>query len=210
VRRLAVATLVVSIANAAYADTAPSPAKPATPATPDEIADIESREANLERKEPRNGLTFTAMLDADVMLGNGVGRGVALSFRIGHVATRKTVITFEATLPNSLHKMTGVGGMEGPLLVDTNACFFAGAQRYTGRTKWLRAAGGLTALNKNARADGSDNGDPPIAGIGALVGAGADFVKIGPWISGELMFMGSLSRDGLKVVFGAGLGLMFP
>src|SRR5690606_11374344 len=50
VKRAAIATLVVSIATTATADTAKQP-------PPDEIADIESREANLEPDEPRSGIT---------------------------------------------------------------------------------------------------------------------------------------------------------
>ena len=206
--KLAIAAAVVAIARIAYADTAP--AKPAEPAKPDEIADTESTEANLEPHEPRNGFTFTVAALGDFLLGNGVGRGLAPSFRLGHVATRKTVITFELTFPNSVHRATGLNMESGPTLVDSNTCLFAGAQRYKGQ-KWARLAGGLTILTKNARADGSDSGDKPIAGVGTIVGFGADLVRLGyPWLGVEAMFMGSLSRDGVKVSFGAGLGVMFP
>ena len=44
-------------------------------------------EANLESNAPRAGMTFSVALGAGITMGDGVGRGPALSFRIGHVAT---------------------------------------------------------------------------------------------------------------------------
>lgn len=197
-KRAAIATLVVSIAATAHADPAKQP-------PPDEIADIESREANLEPDEPRSGLTLAGALGGSIMLGGdiGVGRGPAVSLRLGHVATRNTVITFELTGTSSLHKAS----MDGPTLTDSNFGLFAGAQRYTSPSLWLRAAGGITVLVTDAMTDGT-GGDKPRGGIGGLVGGGFDIARWGYLVLGfETFGMASLSSDGLKVqlAFSAGL-----
>jgi len=209
VKRLAIATLVVTIARVAHADTSTTPARPADkPTKPDEIADVESSEANLESSEPRKGLTFAGALGGGLMIGGGVGRGPTLSLRLGHVATRKTVITFELTFGNALHKESTTGAT----LTDINTGLFAGAQRYKARRSplWGRIAGGPMVLVKNAMADGSGGGDKPITGIGGLLGGGYDIARWGYLVFGaELTGIASLSRDGLKVQGGLGLGLSY-
>jgi hypothetical protein len=217
VKRVAVAALVVAIASVAHADSPVGKEPCSTPDRPskaprcDEIADIESSEANLVSNEPRNGFTFAGSLGGGIMLGGdiGVGRGPVLSLRLGHVATRKTVITFEVLIPTALHQMKGVSGMAGPTLTDSNTSFLVGAQNYRSRSFWVRGAGGLTVLVKNAMTDGT-GGDKPMAGIGGVVGAGLDIVRLRyPILGIEGMGMASLSRDGLKVLGGLSLGLSF-
>ena len=201
--RTAVATAVLAIAGAsvARADT-----KPAAP-EPDEIADIEAREANLESKEPRKGFTFAGALGGGIMLGGdlGVGRGPAVSLRLGQVATRKTVITFELAGGGALHKRA----LEDETLTDNNFGFFVGAQRYTSRSVWVRAAGGLNVLVTNAMKDGT-GGDAPRGGIGGLVGGGYDIARWGYLVLGaETFAMTSLTSDGLKVQLAFNLGLSY-
>lgn len=221
--RLATAALVVSFANLAHADapaTAQPPAGPsataaeraAKPSPFDEIADVESREANLESKEPRKGVTVAGALGFGIMIGGdiGVGRGPAVSLRLGHVATRKTVITFEIAGTSALHKRTGVGpgAMESTTLTDSNFALLAGAQRYTTGSLWLRAAGGPTILVQNASTNGA--GDKPIGGLGGLIGGGVDIARWGYLVFGaELFGMGSVSSDGLKLQLAFSLGLSY-
>jgi hypothetical protein len=206
VKTVAIAAAVVAFAGVAHADSAKSDAKPEE-AKPDEIADIESREANLESKEPRKGFSFAGSIGGDIMIGGdiGVGRGPALSLRLGHVATRKVNVTFELTFTSGLHK----AATTSDTLTDTNVALFAGAQRYTSRSFWVRTAGGLTLLIQNAMNDGT-GADKPIAGLGGLGGAGLDFVRWGYLVFGaEAYGLGSVSRDGVKVELAFALGLTY-
>jgi hypothetical protein len=198
VTKLAVATLVVTIASLARAG-APAPAKPPAP---DEIADIESLEANLESKARRNGLTFSFPVGFGITIGgDGIGRGPTLALRFGHVATRKTIITFELTNVSAFHKPA----MMSSTLSDYNLMLMTGAQRYSSTTSsfWVRIAGGLSVLVKNANADGT-GGDPPIGGVGGVAGLGADLARfdfgpLGYFVIGfETSGLASLSSDGLR------------
>jgi hypothetical protein len=167
------------------------------PPAPDEIADVESQEANLESKEHRKGLTFSIGGGLGVSLGDGFGRGGALSIRLGHVATRKSVITFELAGGSAFHRRVGMNDMEGPLLQDSTFGLFAGAQRYKDAF-WVRAAGGVTFLVKNAMKDGT-GGDAPIGGIGGLFGLGYDFARLRYLTIGfEAFGIASASSDGLR------------
>jgi hypothetical protein len=192
VSRFAIAALVVAFANVADAD-APKSAPEKEP-TPDEIADVESREANLESQEPRSGLTFGVAFGGSIKGGDGVATGGALSLRLGHVATRKTIITFELAGTGSQHKAS----LMGETLTDTNFGLFAGAQRYVKRSVWLRLAGGVTTLVKNIGSDST--GDSAIGGIAGLGGVGADLARWGYKVFGlESFGILSASRDGVKV-----------
>jgi hypothetical protein len=202
VNQLAGAALIVTLAGVAHAD-APATKEPA----PDEIADIEAREANLEPNEPRKGLTFAGAVGGGILLGGdiGVGRGPTLSLRLGHVATRKTIITFELTGNSALHKPD----VEGPTLTDSNFALFAGAQRYTTGSLWLRAAAGVTLLVTDAMTDGT-GGDKPRGGLGGLVGGGIDLARWGYLVLGlETFGMASVSSDGFKLQISFGLGLSY-
>lgn len=204
-KRAAIATLVVTFAPIAHADPKQEPAAKRPP--PDGIADIESREANLESKEPRKGLTFAGAVGGGILIGGdiGVGRGPALSLRLGHVATRKTIITFELTGSSGLHKQD----VNGPTLTDSNVALFAGAQRYTSSSLWLRGAGGLTIFVEDAMPSGG-GGKQAIGGIGGLVGAGVDVARWGYLVFGfETFGMASLSSDGVKVQLAFSLGLSY-
>lgn len=203
--RLAGAALVVTFASVAHAD-APAKTEPA----PDEIADIEAREANLEPIEPRKGLTFAGAVGGGILMGGdlGVGRGPTLSLRLGHVATRKTIITFELTGNSALHKraMTGAGS---ETLTDSNFALLAGAQRYTTASLWLRAGAGPTLLVTDAMTDGT-GGDKPRIGAGGLVGGGIDLARWGYLVLGlETFGMASVSSDGFKLQISFGLGLSY-
>jgi hypothetical protein len=211
--RAAIAALVVTVAGTAHADTAAkivaaateAPATPAASEPPDGIADIESREANLESEESRSGLTFAGALGGGIFIGGdvGVGRGPAISLRLGHVATRKTVITFELTGSSALHKRS----MTGDTLTDSNVALFVGAQRYTTQSLWVRAAGGPTILVTNANTKGG-GGDAPRGGAGGLLGAGFDFAHLRYVSFGfETFLMTSVSGDGFKLQLGFSLGM---
>jgi hypothetical protein len=197
IRVAAVPCTLAALAGVALAETAPAN----TPA-PDEIAETEAREANLESNAPRRGLTFGGALLGGIMLGGdiGVGRGPGGSLRVGHVATRKTVITFELVGTGALHKPSTT-----QTLTDSNGGLFLGAQRYASPSAWVRIAGGPDLLSKNV---GQGSVASNHGGIGGLVGAGLDLARWGYLVFGlEAFLMTSVTGDGFKVqlAFGAGL-----
>ncbi len=201
-KQLAIAALAVSFANVASADT-PAKQEPA----PDEIADVESREANLESQAPRKGLALSVAVGGGILIGGdtGVGRGPSFSLRLGHVATRKTNITFEITGNSAFHKPS----MTSETLTDSNFAAFAGAQRYTTGSVWVRAAGGPTVFVADAMTNGT-GGTKPRLGAGALVGGGLDLARWGYLVLGlETFGMASMSSDGLKLQLSFGLGLSY-
>lgn len=170
---------------------------------PDPVADIESREANLESNEPREGITFALAIGGGVQGGGGVGTGGAVSLRLGHVATRTTVLTFEITGTGKRHKPPGVND---PIVTDTNVGLFVGAQRYASRSLWVRIAGGADVYNKDIGISSQSNH----GGIGGLVGAGLDFVRWGYLVLGAEGFaMAGITGDGPKVNTGFLFGLSY-
>ena len=210
-KRFAIATLVVSFATLAHADAPKKPAEPEKPAEtakqppPDEIADVESLEANLESNEPRKGFTFAIAAGGGIRLAGGVANGPVLSLRLGHVATRKTVITFELIRTDAYHKQATMD----PTVSDLNNGLFVGAQRYVKPIAWVRAAGGLAVLVKNADKDGT-GGEDPVAGVGGLIGGGIDIARWGYFVIGfEVVGMASVSKDGLKAQGGLSLGFSY-
>lgn len=169
---------------------------------PDPIADEEATEANLESKAPRDGYVISLALGGGLLLGGdiGVGRGGSGSIRVGHVATRHTVITFELNGTGAAHKPS----MTSPVLTDTNVSLFAGALRYASKSTWVRAAGGLTVFTPNS--------EPNLAraGLGGLLGGGLDLVRWGYLVLGlEVFGVASATGDGFKVNTGFLLGLTY-
>ena len=162
-------------------------------AKPDGIADVESREANLESKQPREGVTVSFTLGFDILLGGSlVGSGVSANLRLGHVATRDIVITIELQRDTALHKLA-----MDTTVSDNNDGLFIGAQLYTTRFFWLRAAAGLDVFTKDANIGGGGGTAHP--GAGGLVGGGLDFVRLGYFVLGfEMTGTSSVTSDGFK------------
>jgi len=160
---------------------------------PDGIADVESREANLESKRPRDGITASLALGFNITFGKSlVGSGPAGNLRLGHVATRDIVITIELMRDSALHKIA-----MDTTVSDNNDGLFIGAQLYTTRVFWLRAAAGLDVLTKDANLGGG--GGMAHAGIGGLVGGGLDIIRLGYFVLGfEMTGMSSITSEGFK------------
>lgn len=177
----------------------------ASPA-PDENTDIAASEANLESAAPRSGLVLSVALGAGVLAGGdiGTGTGGAVSLRIGHVATHRTVITFELAGSGALHKR----GTDGATVTDSNTGLFAGALRYASRSTWVRVAGGPVVFNANV-----GGGDEQFArgGVGGLAGAGLDLVRWGYLVLGVEVFgmVSAVRTEGFKLNTGLCLGLSY-
>lgn len=178
------------------------PAPP--PSSPDPDAEEAASEANLESNAPRHGTTFSAALGAGLTMGDGVGRGPALSFRVGHVATPLTVLTFEITGGSLLHEVQG----SSTILHNDDISLMAGALHYVNRSLWLRGAGGVTAYTE-------DNLVPSLkvvhGGVGGLIGIGIDFVRWHYLVLGLETFdqVSLVSKKGLLFNNGLCLGLTY-
>jgi hypothetical protein len=181
----------------------------ATPAAhadgkPDPNTDLEASEANLESSLPRTGVMFGIAGGLGVLIGGdiGVGRGGALSLRLGHVATRSTEITFEISGTGALHKL----GMNDSPVTDTNAGLFAGALTYFSRATWVRVAAGPTVFTANV----GGTGQHTAGGFGGLVGGGLDVARFGYLVLGfEAFGMTSVTSDGFKMQLGFAFGVTY-
>jgi hypothetical protein len=177
----------------------PAPAPAAAHVTADERAEEAASEANLESNAPRAGVTFSASVGAGLTMGDGVGRGPALSFRLGHVATSSTVLTFEITGGSLLHQPAG---MNPPILHNDYISLMAGGLHYVNRSLWLRGAGGATTYTIDTGSDKHVHG-----GVGGLVGAGIDLARWHYLVLGLETF-GQMSLVATRgVMFNSGLCL---
>jgi hypothetical protein len=185
------ATVAIVLACSASASAEP---------TADPITDEVTRDANLEIRQPREGITFSAALGGGLRLAREVGLGGAVSFRFGHVATRSTVITLELAGGSVLHRRATMDR----LVRDDNFGLLLGTQHYTSPSFWIRGAGGLTSFAKDV-----ERVRAPSPGIGGLVGAGLDVARRGRLVLGvESFAMLSVIRDeGVKIQTFFGLGL---
>lgn len=127
----------------------PAAAAAATPAAannePPDSAAEDAAEANLESTASRRGMTLAAAFGAGFIAGFGiddsVGRGGAVAFRVGRVATPRTVITLELDVAVVLHKRAEAS----PVEANSNVDLFAGAQYFVSRALSLRFGAGLGA-----------------------------------------------------------------
>ncbi|MFT3696564.1 MAG: hypothetical protein QM831_25720 [Kofleriaceae bacterium] len=146
------ALAVLLLANVAHAD-------------PEETANTAAEEANLAANGPRSGLMLAAAIGAGITMGDGVGRGPAVSFRIGYLATPSTELTFELSGGSLLHAPEGGSTQHNDFLG-----LYAGAQHYLANTFWFRGSGGFVSYTQQP-------GTMVHGGVGALVGLGVDLIR---------------------------------
>lgn len=162
------ALALLALGGTAHADKDPDPAAE------------RAGDANLESKEHRTGLTFAGSLGGSITLGFGindsVGRGGAVSLRLGRVATPQTVITFELAFDAVLHQPAG---MNKSLATNTNTDILAGAQYYVNPSFWIRGGGGLGIYQaRDVTLSTGAQGSLQLIGPAALAGFGIDFVRV--------------------------------
>ena len=178
------------------------PANNADPDKSDPLAREAAEEANLESNAPRAGLTLSAAVGGSLVVGSdgGVGKGGALSLRLGHVATPHTVITFEIVGGSYFHSVTS-----GATKRNDDVNVLAGAQWYTTPGLFLRAAGGFGTYTK---VDASLTTNYP--GPAGLVGFGYDLFRRHYLVLGVEGFgIGKIARDGIHTFFGFCFGLSY-
>ena len=175
-----VAVAGLAAAPVARAD-APRPAPPpaAAPASePPDSAAEEAGDATLDSTANRTGMTFAVALGGSLVAGFGiedsVGRGGAVSLRLGRVATPRTVITFELDGSAVLHKQA----MGTPTETNSNIDVLAGAQYYVGPSLWLRAGAGIGVYEaRGVLLDTGKPGDRTTVGPAALGALGIDVAR---------------------------------
>jgi hypothetical protein len=221
--RPAAVVALSAIARLAHADATKPPAPPppiaalpmAAPAPGDATPDPavqEAADANLESTENRRGLTFAASFGGGLMLGFGindsVGRGGALSLRLGHVATRSTVITFELGVTAALHKPPG---MNSSTQTNTDTNLLAGALHYVNPSLWVRLGGGLGVYQgRQVTLSSGQIGNTTLVGPAVLGGVGVDLARFKAAVLDlELGVSAMINSDGVLVASGAHLGLSF-
>jgi hypothetical protein len=203
-----------SVAHAAPPAASPRAANPATAAAatsePPDPAVEEAGDANLESIEDRRGLTFAGSIGGGLILGFGikdsVGRGPSVSLRLGHVATRTTVITFELGVTAALHRLATNGAIE----TNTNANLLAGALHYVNTSLWVRFGGGLGVYHASQVALTQGFGNLTLVGPAALAGFGLDLLRVkSAVLDFESGASAMLNSEGVLVASGANLGLSF-
>ncbi|HET9620434.1 MAG TPA: hypothetical protein VFP84_03630 [Kofleriaceae bacterium] len=197
------AALVLAAAGIAHAEPAPAP----TPAQ----AALDAGDANLAPIADRSGLVFTGALGGGLMVGFGindsVGRGGSVSFRLGHVATPRTVIDFELDVTAALHKQAE----NAATATNTETSLLAGAQYYAHRSLWLRFAGGLGVYQgRDVVLDNGQRGDQTLVGPAVLAGIGVEIARFKWAVFGiEASVSAMFNRDGVLVANGLDVNLAF-
>jgi hypothetical protein len=168
---------------------------------PDRGAEEKATEANLESIAPREGVTISAALGGATFFGlgtqNAVGRGGQGSLRLGHVATPRTIITFELTFMNMLHEENK------QVFTNTEASLLAGAQRYTSQSLWLRGAAGASAFVRT----GLPGSNSTLIGPSALFAIGLDLLRRHLFtLDLQLTTIGMANSEGVVATIGFALG----
>lgn len=161
-------------------------------ADPDESAKHAAEEANLESNAPREGLTLSAAAGGSFALGFGiddsVGRGGALSLRVGHVMTPSSILLFELEGASQFHKtsMTNV-------VHNDDVHLLVGAQYYTNTSFWIRGGAGYGNYTLVQAAETRH-----LAGAAAVFGLGLDLLRRHYFVLGlEAFVTGTVNRDGM-------------
>ncbi len=208
-RLVAIASVVTSLAHADAGPPSATPPAPAEPAPPDPAVEY-AADANLESTANRQGLTFAASVGAGLTVGFGIdgstGRGGSLDLRLGHVATPRTVITFELGTTIALHKPA----MNASTDTNTDTNLLAGAQYYVNPSLWLRFAGGLGVYQANdvRRSDGT-LGDVQQVGPAVLGGVGLDLARFKWAVLGVEIGTSAMIHSGVLIASDLRVGLAF-
>lgn len=199
----AVVLALSTVAGVAHAE----PARDAPDPTVEEAGD-----ANLEPTENRQGLTFTVAPGGGLLVGFGiddsVGRGGSLSLRLGQVAGRRMVATFEISVTAVLHKATTTSSTEP----NTNTSFAGGAQYYVNPSMWLRLSGGLGVYQRRNVSVGGNPMlvDHSLVGPVAIGGLGVDLLRFKATVVGiEVSTSAMINRDGVLMANNFAVGWSF-
>jgi len=165
---------------------------------------VDAEEKNLESVARRRGFTFAIALGGGLTFGVGhdppIGRGGAGSLRIGQVATRHTVFTFELAGSALFHAVKGSDGSTSEVHTNQGTSVLAGAQYYINGSLWLRGAVGFGVYKGDDVLidDGPMRGDITRIGGSATAGGGISIVQFRRTAVGvELFSHLMINRDGV-------------
>jgi len=210
IARAAVLAAISAVGTARAEVSAPAPAPAAQQAAPDPAVE-RAGDANLESTANRRRVTFAAAVGGGLMVGFGiqdsVGRGGAVSLRVGHVATQRTVVTFEVAATVFLHR----AAMTAPTQTNSDVDLLAGAQHYLNPSLWLRLAGGVGIYHGHKQtASGAPVDDVSLVGPAVLGGLGVDVLRYRSVVLDlELSTSAMVNADGVVVASSAGFGVQF-
>lgn len=205
----AAALAVMLATSSGHAAPVAAPADGGVP-TPAEAA-IAAGDANLEAPGGRSGIVFSAAFGAGLMVGFGindsVGRGGAVSFRLGHVATPHTVVDLELDVVAALHRQA----VNSAAATNSDTNLLVGAQYYANPSFWVRFAGGLGVYQARDVVLGTGlPGERTLVGPAGLVGFGIELARWRWAVLGiEVSASAMINHDGVLIANGLALGLAF-
>lgn len=192
----------------ALAVAAPAAAEPVTPPDP---SVLEAADANLATEAHRRGVTFAASLGGGLLIGFGlqdsVGSGGAVSFRLGRVATPRTVLNLELQVTAALHRIATAGDVAS----NSETNLVVGPQYYVNPSFWVRAAAGLGVYKADQVPLSSGQlGTQTIVAPALVFGLGVDLIRIKSSVLGLELGPGMMiSRTGVLITTSAAVGLAF-
>lgn len=181
--------LLVALAGTAHAD-------------PDPAATQQAHEANLESDAPRQGTTISAAFGGGLVVGKGDSETVPIaSFRLGHVATPKTIVTLEVAGGTFFHSQGN------KLFTDSSSTTLVGGLYYVGPSAWIRGAAGVNAHRVESPTPAMSFTHVGPAGA---VGGGVDLLRRHLFVVGiEVFGILAINRDGPLVTGGLCLGFSY-
>jgi hypothetical protein len=202
--------------SGALPSAAPGAARAAPPPAeaPDPAVEY-AADANLESTANRQGFILAGAVGGGLLVGLGIagstGRGGSFDVRLGHVATPRTVITFEVGGTIVLHGTAQLTAMDSVTYTNTNLNVLAGAQYYVTESLWLRFAGGLgryqashvESLDRNVSIDVQQTGPAVLGGIGV------DFARFKWAVFGIELGTSAMVRSGVVLASDLRLGVAF-
>jgi hypothetical protein len=140
-------------------------------------------------------------------ISDSVGRGGALSLRLGRVATRRTVITIEADASVTLH----THGPGAPTKANNDTGVFAGAQYYASPWLSLRLGAGVGVYTERGlRPAGTMLPDERTTiGPAVLGGIGVDFARVKWAVFGVEASTWAIITSGVLLASSLKLGVAF-
>lgn len=207
-KRLALA--VLGLGGLAHADKIEEP----KPTPPDPVAEDTANESNLVSNVHHDKLSVTGAIGGGLILGDGVGRGAAGSFRIGF-RHRSIVETLELNVGTLFHQPDGP--QPEKVLHNDDVSVMGGIQYYSTPSLWFRGAAGLTVYT--VESETTPPAPTPVMrlpdqvhfGGGALFGLGIDIVRLRHFVLDVEMFavLSVVGTKGLMSMNGLCLGGSF-
>jgi hypothetical protein len=192
---------------------APPPAPAPAAEAPDPAVEY-AADANLESTANRQGFVLAGSFGGGLLVGLGIegstGRGGSFDVRLGHVATPRTVVTFEFGGTIVLHTPK-LNPMDSTTYTNANVNLLAGAQYYVTESLWLRFAGGVGRYTASHVESKDENVliDVQQTGPAVLGGLGVDIARIKWAVFGVELGTSVMVGSGVMVASDLRFGVAF-